>query len=136
MIHKESWYKEVQGFLAEQDTQGLEEDTWAHPKAPGRYPPYEENHPYSDVKDSSKEEGESGGLESDISLVELRSEYPEIFRSLYSRFRNDPYELHQIIYNKSPVEVAGITVTEGLARQLLEYFNARGVARSGVRTSK
>lgn len=131
MIHRESWYKEVSGFLAEQDTQGLEEDTWAHPKAPGKYPDYEENHPYADVKGSMKGE-DSGGLESDITLEEIRVDYPDTYDALINRFKRDPNELHKIIYDKSfGEEIAGTRLTESLARRLIKHFNARGRVRSG-----
>ena len=139
MIRKEAWYREVQGFLAEQDSQGLDEDTWPRPKSPGRYPANEENHPHLNVK-KSFDEKDTGGEETEITLPELMSEYPGVFESIFNYFRGDIYQLLDIINGGNVVnvgianggEVGSFRVTKELARQLWDYFRARGRVRVGL----
>lgn len=124
MIHREAWYRELQAYLGEQETQSLEEDIWAHPRAPGKYPPFEEVHPYSDEKESGKEPFETGGGESLPGLNDLMKIDPGAVQKLWEVGRANPEILWQMASDPEPSEVFGLTVSPKVAWIIYQYVTS------------
>lgn len=130
MIHREAWYREILGYLGEQDTQGLDEDTWSRPKAPGHFPLYEEKHPrvYPEGKEGGEYRGESGSEgESYPSLQDLYDTDPEALSRILELAYSNPDLFTQ---RRDPSDMFGLTVSPMVSLWIRRYVTDQPVEQS------
>ena len=129
MIHREAWYREILSFLGLQDSDSWDEDSWAHPDLPGKFPANEEKHPSMEEKkehrpkrSSEKEEPPGGGGgETPASLAEAYENFPEQTQALIDEARSEPSWFQHRSTKDEAEERAGILVTPSLAAEILAH---------------